>query len=288
MTISLPRRRLMLAAPLLALPVHRHLLAAPAAGGLADIERDLHGRLGVCALDLGSGKTVGHRQDERFPMCSSFKALLAAQALARAAREPGFLDKRLRYAKADLVSYSPVTEKHVEQGMTVAELCTAVVQVSDNTAANTLMKELGGPAALTAWVRGLGDPTFRLDRWETELNTAIPGDERDTTSPLAMARTLGKLVTGDALPAAQREQLKQWMIGTTTGDRRIRAAAPAGWTVGDKTGTGNYGVTNDIGFLLPPGRAPIVIVVYMHQPALEAKTREDIVAAATRAALAAL
>ena len=280
--MTITRRTLLLAA---AAAPFSPSLALAATGGFASIERGLKGRLGVAVIDTATGKTGGHRLDERFPMCSTFKAILAAQALARDAREPGFLERRLRFAKADLVSHSPVTGKHVATGMTVAELCAATVQYSDNTAANALMKELGGPAALTAFTRGIGDTAFRLDRWETELNTAIPGDERDTTTPLAMARTLQKLVLGDALPATQRQRLKDWLLGNTTGDRRIRAAVPAGWQVGDKTGTGAYGVTNDIGLVFPPDRAPLVVVVFTHQPAREADAREDVVVAGARLAL---
>jgi beta-lactamase class A len=280
--MTITRRTLLLAA---AAAPFSPSLALAATGGFASIERGLKGRLGVAVIDTATGKTGGHRLDERFPMCSTFKAILAAQALARDAREPGFLERRLRFAKADLVSHSPVTGKHVATGMTVAELCAATVQYSDNTAANALMKELGGPAALTAFTRGIGDTAFRLDRWETELNTAIPGDERDTTTPLAMARTLQKLVLGDALPATQRQRLKDWLVGNTTGDRRIRAAVPAGWQVGDKTGTGAYGVTNDIGLVFPPDRAPLVVVVFTHQPAREADAREDVVVAGARLAL---
>lgn len=280
--MTITRRTLLLAA---AAAPFSPSLALAATGGFASIERGLKGRLGVAVIDTATGKTGGHRLDERFPMCSTFKAVLAAQALARDAREPGFLERRLRFAKADLVSHSPVTGKHVATGMTVAELCAATVQYSDNTAANALMKELGGPAALTAFTRGIGDTAFRLDRWETELNTAIPGDERDTTTPLAMARTLQKLVLGDALPATQRQRLKDWLLGNTTGDRRIRAAVPAGWQVGDKTGTGAYGVTNDIGLVFPPDRAPLVVVVFTHQPAKEADAREDVVVAGARLAL---
>lgn len=254
----------------------------------AAIEQDLHGRLGVAAIDLATGKVTGHRQDERFPMCSTFKTLVAAAALAREAREPGFLGTQLTYAKADLVSYSPVTERHVGDGMTVADLCAATIRSSDNTAANVLMKQLGGPAGITAYARSIGDTAFRLDRWETELNSAIPGDERDTTTPLAMARTLRKLLIDDGLPPAQRQQLKEWMLGTTTGDKRIRAGVPTGWLVADKTGTGAYGTTHDIGVAFPAGRAPVVIVVYTHQPAKDADARNDIVAAAARAVVAGL
>ncbi|MBB3219337.1 class A beta-lactamase [Pseudoduganella umbonata] len=280
--MTITRRTLLLAA---AAAPFTPAFAKNATGSFAAIERDLKGRLGVAVIDTATGTASGHRLDERFPMCSTFKALLAAQALARDAREPGFAERRLRYAKADLVGHSPVTGKHVDTGMTVAELCAATVQYSDNAAANTLMKELGGPAGLTAFMRGIGDTTFRLDRWELELNTAIPGDERDTTTPLAMARTLQKLVLGDALPAPQRQRLKQWLVGNTTGDRRIRAAVPANWQVGDKTGTGAYGVTNDIGIVFPPGRAPLVVVVFTHQPDKDADSREDVVVAGARLGL---
>lgn len=280
--MTITRRTLLLAA---AAAPFAPSLAFSAPTGFLDVERDLRGRLGVAVIDTGTGKTAGHRLGERFPMCSTFKAVLAAQALAREAREPGFLARRLRYAKADLVSHSPITGKHVETGMTVADLCAATVQYSDNTAANSLMKELGGPAGLTAFMRGLGDTHFRLDRWETELNTAIPGDDRDTTTPWAMARTLEKLVIGDALPAPQRQQLKDWLLGNTTGGKRIRAAVPAGWQVGDKTGTGSYGVTNDIGIVYPPGRAPLVVVIFTHLAEKDGDNRDDIVVAAARGAL---
>ncbi|TWI69647.1 beta-lactamase class A [Pseudoduganella lurida] len=287
---SSKRRTLLLAAAVT--PFIHSFASAATPPDFAAIERDLGGRLGVAAIDLATGRIAGNRQDERFPMASTFKATLAAAMLARDAREPGFIDKRLRYTKADLLSYAPVTSKHVEDGMTVAELCAATVQLSDNTAANVLLKELGGPQAVTAFARSIGDTTFRLDRWEPELNAALAGDARDTTTPLAMARTLQKLLVGDGLPAPQRRQLNDWMIGTTTGDKRIRAAAPAGWQVGDKTGTGGYGSTNDIGIAYPPagstGRGPVVIAIYTHQPAKDAPVREDIVAAAARAAFAAL
>ncbi len=298
MTISRTRRTLITAA--VGVPAALSLLSllAPLAAAttvarrtpvrsFAELEKDFKGRVGVAAIDLGSGKTVGNRMDERFPFCSTFKTILGAAVLAREAEAPGLLQKRLTYTKPDLVTYSPVTEQHVGGGMTVAELCAATIQTSDNTAANVLMKELGGPAAITAYARSIGDTSFRLDRWETELNTAIPGDERDTTTPAAMARTLQKLFAGDALPPAQRQQLKDWMLGTTTGDTRIRAGVPPGWQVADKTGTGSHGVTNDIGVAWPPGGAPVVLVIYTHG-AKDAESRSDIVAAATRTALAAL
>jgi beta-lactamase class A len=243
------------------------------AAQLAGLEKEFGGRLGVAALNTADGRQVLHRADERFPFCSTFKMMLSAAILSR---EPALLKKRISYDKSDLVSYSPVTSKHVGSGMTVAELCEATLQISDNAAANLLMKQIGGPAAVTAFARSIGDTEFRQERWETELNTALPGDARDTTTPLAMAKSLQKLVLGDALPAAARKQLKDWMLGNTTGATRIRAGVPAGWPVADKTGSGDYGTVNDIAVIWPPGKAPIVLAVYTTQPNKDDKTRPEI------------
>ncbi|MBU9617210.1 PenA family class A beta-lactamase [Burkholderia multivorans] len=260
--------------------------AAPAS--FAALERAAGGRLGVCAIDTATGRRALHRADERFPFCSTFKAMLAAAVLAQSVAHPGLLQQRVTYGRSDLVNYSPVTERHVDTGMTVAELCAATIQYSDNTAANELMKRIGGPAAVTAYARSIGDDTFRLDRWETELNTALPGDLRDTTTPAAMAASLRVLVLGDALPLAQRAQLIEWLRGNKVGDKRIRAGVPTGWRVGDKTGTGDYGTTNDAGVLWPPSRAPIVLAVYYTQARADAKAKDDVIAAATRIAIATL
>ncbi|MDN7999231.1 class A beta-lactamase PEN-A22 [Burkholderia multivorans] len=254
----------------------------------AALERAAGGRLGVCAIDTATGRRALHRADERFPFCSTFKAMLGAAVLAQSVAHPGLLQQRVTYGRSDLVNYSPVTERHVDTGMTVAELCAATIQYSDNTAANELMKRIGGPAAVTAYARSIGDDTFRLDRWETELNTALPGDLRDTTTPAAMAASLRVLVLGDALPAAQRAQLIEWLRGNKVGDKRIRAGVPTAWRVGDKTGTGDYGTTNDAGVLWPPSRAPIVLAVYYTQARADAKAKDDVIAAATRIAIATL
>jgi beta-lactamase class A len=208
--------------------------------------------------------------------------------LAQQMREPGLLNQRIKYTRVELVSYSPITEKHLEDGMTVAELCAAAIQHSDNTAGNMLIKIIGGPPAVTAFARSLGDSEFRLDRWETELNTAIPGDARDTTTPAAMAATVQKLVLGDTLAAPQREQLQAWLRGNTTGATRIRAGVPAGWIVGDKTGGGDYGANNDVAVLWPPGKPPIVLALYMTQREKDAKPRNEVLAAATRVVVGAM
>ncbi|NTX32273.1 PenA family class A beta-lactamase, partial [Burkholderia pyrrocinia] len=261
--------------------------ASAAAATFAQLERDAGGRLGVCAIDTASGRRVAHRADERFPFCSTFKAMLSAAVLAQSVARPGLLQQRVTYGKADLVNYSPVTEKQVGAGMTVAELCEATIQYSDNSAANLLMKLIGGPSAVTAYARSIGDDTFRLDRWETELNTALPGDLRDTTTPAAMAASMRVLTLGDALPAAQRAQLVAWLRGNKVGDKRIRAGVPAGWTVGDKTGTGDYGTTNDAGVVWSPSRAPIVLVVYYTQARADARAKDDVIADVARVVVAA-
>lgn len=251
------------------------------------LERAAGGRLGVCAIDTANGRRAQHRADERFPFCSTFKAMLAAAVLARSVERPALLQQRVTYRQDDLVRYSPVTERHVGTGMTVAGLCAAAVQYSDNSAANLLLKLIGGPSAVTAYARAIGDDTFRLDRWETELNTALPGDLRDTTTPAAMAASLRVLALGEALPAAQRAQWIEWLRGNKVGDKRIRAGVPAGWRVGDKTGTGDYGTTNDVGVVWPPSRAPIVLAVYYTQTRADAQAKDDVIEAAARIAVSA-
>ena len=287
MRFSAQRRSLILAA--MASPLAGCAMAAPRdksfAREIARIEKESGGRLGVAAFDTGRKVQLSYRGNERFPMCSTFKVLAASSILAR---EPGLLSTRIRYAKTDLVAYSPVTEKHVADGMTNAQLCAAAIQYSDNTAANLLLRQIGGPAGLTAYVRSLGDDVFRLDRWETELNSAIPGDVRDTTSPVTMMRTLQKLALGDGLAPEPRRMLVDWMVGNTTGDTRIRAGVPAGWKVADKTGSGSYGTTNSIGVVWPPNGAPIVVVLYYTQQAKDGDARSEVLAGATRTIVSAL
>lgn len=284
MKFSPQRRSLILAA--MAAPLAGCALAAPRddafARAMTQLEKESGGRLGVAAFDTGRQIQLSWRGNERFPMCSTFKVLAASSILAR---EPDLLSKRISYTKADLVPHAPVTEKHLADGLTNAELCAAVLQVSDNPAANLLMKQVGGPAGVTAYARSLGDEVFRLDRWETELNSAIPGDPRDTTTPVAMMRTLQKLTLGDALAPAARKLLVDWMLTSTTGAARIRAGVPRDWKVADKTGSGSNGTTNTIAVMYPPGKAPIVIVVYFTQ---SEKQRDDVVAAAARAVVVAL
>lgn len=233
---------------------------------LMALERAHGGRLGVAILDVDSGRRVNHRGEQRFALCSTFKLLAAALVLARVDRGEERLDRRLAYDRDALVTYSPVTEQHVGAGMTLAELCQAAVTVSDNTAGNLLLASFGGPPALTAFARSLGDGATRLDRIEPELNDVPPGDERDTTTPAAMLVSLRALLVGDALSATSRTRLRDWLLASSTGGRRLRAGVPADWLVGDKTGTGERGATNDVGILLPPGRGPLLVAAYYDAP----------------------
>jgi beta-lactamase class A len=260
----------------------------PLASSFARIEKEARGRLGVAVLDTQTGMQSGYREDERFPMCSTFKLLAAAAILRRVDEGAERLERRIRFEPKDLVVYSPVTEKHTGDGMTLAELCDAAVTLSDNTAGNLLLAALGGPAGLTAFARSLVDPVTRLDRIEPELNEAKPGDPRDTTSPAAMTANLRALVVGDALSAASRAQLTAWLAANKTGDTRLRARLPAGWRVGDKTGTGGNGSNNDVGVLWPPGRAPILVSAYLTKTAVPPEQRNAAIAAVGQAVAEAL
>lgn len=239
------------------------------------IEAKSGGRLGVAIFDSQSGETYAYRGDERFPMCSTFKLLAGALILKRVDQELEKLARRIRYDAADLVPYSPVTEKHIgASGMSVSELCEAAITLSDNTAANLLLHSFGGPAQLTAYLRSLGDTMTRLDRIEPELNEAIAGDLRDTTTPNAMLGTMRRIVLGDALSAGSRDQMVEWMLGNKTGGSRLSAQLPAGWRVGDKTGTGDNGTNNDIGILFPPERGPLLVTSYLTGSSAPAVTRD--------------
>ncbi len=257
-----------------------------ASGLLAELERRRGGRLGVAILNLTTGAMAGHRADERFLMCSTFKTLLAAQVLARVDRKEEALDRRVTYAKDQIVTWSPATEKHVgAQGMTVGQLCEATVTLSDNTAANLLLARSGGPQQLTAFVRTLGDTITRHDRTEPALNEHDgPGDQRDTTTPAAMAATLRRLFLGDALSARSRAQLASWHILNRTGDERLRAGLPPAWLVADKTGTNGSGTAADIGIAWPADRGPVIIAAYYEAPSVAAGTRNAVLAEVGRIA----
>ncbi|MEO6567749.1 MAG: class A beta-lactamase, partial [Opitutaceae bacterium] len=227
------------------------------------IETRLGWRLGVAALDTGSGRRIEHRASERFPMCSTFKFLAAAAVLHRVDEKKEQLSRFIPYTEADLLEYAPVTKKHVGAGgLPLDALCAAAIELSDNTAGNLLLQTIGGPEGFTRYARSLGDEKTRLNRIEPDLNSAQPGDERDTTSPGAMVENLRSLLVGDALSKSSRQLLEEWLIANTTGGETIRAGVPNDWKVGDKTGRGSNGATNDVALLRPPGRPPIILAVY--------------------------
>ncbi len=264
-------RRTTLAAAAFFLPGSRlHAADGPSAGAIetamrriAAIEQRDGGRLGVAVLDTATGIAFGHRADERFPMCSTYKFLAAAAVLSRVDAGSDRIDRMVAYRPDNLGGYSPVTRAHVaEGGMTLGDLCSAAVEWSDNTAGNLLLRTIGGPAGFTRYVRTLGDTVTRLDRIEPTLNTAIAGDERDTTSPAAMLRDLRTLVLGQALRPDSRRRLESWIVADKMGEARIRAGVPRSWRVGDKTGTGDNGTSNTIAILWPPEGHPVLAAVY--------------------------
>ncbi|MCX4986109.1 class A beta-lactamase [Streptomyces sp. NBC_00572] len=232
---------------------------------LRALEERHSARLGVFAHDVRTGRSVAYRADERFPMCSVFKTLAVAAVLRDLDHDGTFLARRIRYTAADVErsGWSPRTElpENLANGMTVAELCDATLRYSDNTAANLLLRELGGPTAVTRFARSIGDRTTRLDRWEPELNSAEPWRETDTTTPRAIGRTYGRLLLGDVLPRRDRQRLTRWMLANTTSGERFRKGLPADWLLADKTGGGRYGGNNDAGVTWPPDGGPIVVTV---------------------------
>jgi len=248
-----------------------------AAARLAALERRHGGRLGVSILDTGNGRRVAHRGDERFLMCSTNKLLAVAAVLARVDRGTERLDRRIVFGREAVLSYAPVTRHHVgAPGMSVAELCRAAITLSDNTAANLLLASLGGPAGATAFARGIGDALTRFDRIEPELNVGGPGDLRDTTTPDAMLASMRKVLLGNVLAEASRGQLLAWLRASVTGTDKLRAGVPAGWTVGDKTGSGFRNETNDVAILMPPQRKPLLVTAYYAGSPADAATRDAV------------
>ncbi len=252
-----------------------------AAARLKRLEAASGGRLGVAVLH-GASTIVTYRGNERFPLCSTWKLIAVAAVLKRSESESGLMQKNIVYSQSDLVTYSPITKLHVATGMTVAELCVAALDVSDNTAGNLLMKLVGGPEAVTSFARAAGDPHFRLDRWEPDLNRAIPGDPSDTTTPIAMAGSVKRLALGPILAHPQRNELCEWMLSNRIGNDRMRAGAPAGWRIGDKTGSGEYGTTNDVGVIWPSSGSPYVLALYYTHGKKDASPRSDVLREATR------
>ncbi|MEG8066348.1 class A beta-lactamase [Xanthomonas hortorum pv. gardneri] len=241
----------------------------------AEIERGTGGRLGIGLLDGATGKHFGQREDERFPMCSTFKFVLAAAVLQRVDQGKLTLAQRVKIRASDMLSHAPVTERHVGGSLSVAELCRATMIYSDNPAANLLFPLVGDPQGLTAFLRGIGDTQTRSDRHEPEMNQFAAGDPRDTTTPAAMALTLRTLLLGDALQPASRKQLSDWMIDNRTGDTCLRAGLPRSWKIGDKTGSNGIDTRNDIAILWPPkGRAPLLLTTYLNGASVDSDARD--------------
>jgi beta-lactamase class A len=229
-----------------------------------ELEARLEARIGAVIRSRQTDLQWAHRAEERFPMCSTFKLLASGALLARVDAGQERLDRIVRFEKADVVDYSPITQSQVGgDGMTLAQLCEAALTHSDNTAGNLLLEHVGGPAGVTEFARTLGDTLTRLDRWETELNEATPGDPRDTTTPAAMAHCMDALLFGDALSASSQQQLSDWLIANKTGDAKLRAGMPTSWRIGDKTGGGNHGTMNDVAVIWLPGREPLIVSIYM-------------------------
>ncbi len=253
------------------------------AGQLSELEQEYAARLGVFAHDTATGRTVTYRAEEHFPICSVFKTLAVAAVLRDLDHDGAYLARRIRYTEEYVTAagYAPITgtPEHLANGMTVEQLCAAAVSHSDNGAANLLMRELGGPSAITRFCRSIGDGTTRLDRWEPELNSAEPWRKTDLTSPRAIGQTYARLVLGRALPSEDRERLTGWLIANTTNTHRFRTGLPDDWTLADKTGGGQaYGVAHDVGVVWPPGRPPLLLAVLSTKHAPEGPTDNPLVA----------
>ncbi|WP_239323571.1 class A beta-lactamase [Epibacterium sp. Ofav1-8] len=239
------------------------------------ISLDVRGDLGVSVLDTETGRSSGWDENSLYPLNSTFKFLLAGAVLQRVDRRQHHLEHRLEIHASDIVSWSPVVQHSIGGTMSVRELCEAAMTRSDNAAANILLRNLGGPEALTAILRDMGDPITRIDRFETELNDVSPGEVRDSSTPLQMLKSMNSLLLGDVLSANGKDQLVAWMIANTTGAARIRAGVPMGWSVGDRTGTGSSGETSTIAAIYPPDRKPLLMSVYIRGPSDRAEAQDS-------------
>ncbi|MET7994673.1 class A beta-lactamase [Amycolatopsis sp. NPDC005232] len=252
----------------------------PSTAPLEALERKYSARLGIHALATGSGATLDYRADERFAFCSTFKTFAVAAVLQN--HPLSYLDTQIHYTQADVNSVSPITQEHAGTGMSVRQLCDAAIRYSDGTAGNLLMRDAGGPAGLTAYLRGLGDATSRMDQYEPDLNRDPLDDPRDTTTPRALAADHRTIVLGNALPATKRALVEDWLIRSTTGAQAIRAGVPAEWRVIGKTGHGDYGRVNDVAVLRPPGAAPLVFAIMSDRTAYDDEPRYALIAEAAK------
>ena len=262
--LVLSRRRLLAGASATLICGRAAAAFSPVQAKLAAVEFSVGGRLGLAALDVASDRRIDYRSDHRWPMCSTFKLLLVGAVLARVDAGSERLDRAISFTSDDLLDYAPVAKRNAARGqMSVAELCEAAIRYSDNSAANLLLKLVGGPGGVNAFVRSLGDHVTRLDRIEPFLNEVPEGDVRDTTTPANMINDLGELVLHDRLSQPSRRLLVDWLVGCETGKERLRAGLPADWRVGDKTGTWSGGSTNDVAIAWPPGHGPLLIAAYL-------------------------
>ncbi|MGX5519068.1 class A beta-lactamase BlaIII [Bacillus cereus] len=249
----------------------------------AKLEKEYDAKLGIYALDTGTNQTVSYRSDDRFAFASTSKSLAVGALLRQNSIEA--LDERITYTREDLSNYNPITEKHVDTGMTLKELADASVRYSDSTAHNLILKKLGGPSAFEKILREIGDTVTNSERFEPELNEVNPGETHDTSTPKAIAKTLQSFTLGTVLPSEKRELLVDWMKRNTTGDKLIRAGVPKGWEVADKTGAGSYGTRNDIAVIWPPNKKPIVLAILSNHDKEDAKYDDKLIADATKTVL---
>jgi beta-lactamase class A len=260
-----------------------------ATGQVAAIEARTGGRIGVTVLGTGNSKRFDYRAGERFPMCSIFKFLAAAAVLKRVDENQEKLERFVPYGAKEILEYAPVTKEHLKDGgMRLGALCAAAIEQSDNTAANLLLDAIGGPAGLTNFARNLGDQITRLDRKEPDLNSAIPGDERDTTTPAAICSDMQRLLVASDLSESSRRKLQDWLLHNETGEQMIRAGVPKMWKVGDKTGRCANGATNDIAIIRPPDRAPILLAIYFVGSSATANDRDAAIAETAKIVLESL
>ncbi|PEJ05343.1 class A beta-lactamase BlaIII [Bacillus wiedmannii] len=249
----------------------------------AKLEKEYDAKLGIYALDTGTNQTIAYHSDDRFAFASTSKSLAVGALLHKNSLEA--LDQRITYTHEDLSNYNPITEKHVDTGMTLKELADASVRYSDSTAHNLILKQLGGPSEFEKILREMGDTVTTSERFEPELNEVHPGETHDTSTPEAIAKTLQSFTLGTALPTEKRELLVDWMKRNTTGDKLIRAGVPKGWEVADKTGAGSYGTRNDIAIIWPPNKKPIVLAILSNHDKEDAEYDDKLIADATKVVL---
>lgn len=252
----------------------------------AKLEEKFDAKMGVYALDTGTNQTVTYHPDERFAYTSTHKALAVGALLQQKSIEG--LNQRITYTREDLVNYNPITEKHVDTGMTLKELSNASLRYSDNTAGNLILKQLGGPTGFKKALEGIGDNVTNPERFEPDLNEVNPGETQDTSTPRALATSLQAFTLGDALPTEKRDLLIDWMKRNTTGDTLIRAGVPKDWEVADKTGSGSYGTRNNIAIIWPPKGDPIVLAVLSNRDKKDADYNDELIAEATKEVIKAL